>query len=224
MGSLPSDAPARSSRRCVLLLAVGPSRAGHLAIGQPTTTDKDAPARPPGSVRTDHVPRITVLDAWKTGLSSGRSNHGALDQDPSTHIFPQRDQHLSRQRHDRRLAPRSPIRDLLHRRLQPFCYLHDCSGCFRLKRSPGRARTHWKAPPSHGAQLKRTLLIARCRSRRGKNRLNSSRPTPASPPCSARPLLWQTSTPPRVYVSALSATAERGVGAPGAKRRAPALL
>jgi hypothetical protein len=28
----------------------------------------------------------------------------------------------------------SPIRDLPHRRLQPFRYLHDCSGCFRLER------------------------------------------------------------------------------------------
>jgi hypothetical protein len=31
------------------------------------------------------------------------------------------------------LSP-SPIRDLPHRRLQPFRYLHDCSGCFRLER------------------------------------------------------------------------------------------
>src|SRR5580700_2368029 len=38
----------------------------------------------------------------------------------------------------RTLAP-SPIRDQLHRRLQPFCYLHDCSGCFRLERLPGGA-------------------------------------------------------------------------------------
>src|SRR5208282_1781130 len=37
----------------------------------------------------------------------------------------------------RTLAP-SPIRDLLHRRLQPFRYLHDCSGCFRLERLAGR--------------------------------------------------------------------------------------
>src|SRR5271165_5825982 len=36
----------------------------------------------------------------------------------------------------------SPIRDRLHRRLQPFRHLHDCSGCFRLERSPGGARTH----------------------------------------------------------------------------------
>ena len=44
----------------------------------------------------------------------------------------------------RTLAP-SPICDRLHRRLQPFRHLHDCSGCFRLERSPGGARTHWKS-------------------------------------------------------------------------------
>src|SRR5208282_3630085 len=56
----------------------------------------------------------------------------------------------------RTLAP-SPIRDQLHRRLQPFRHLHDCSGCFRLERSPGGTCTHWKAPPSHGARKERSL-------------------------------------------------------------------
>ena len=66
-----------------------------------------------------------------------------------------------------RTLARSPICDLLHRRLQPFCLLHDCSGCFRLERLPGGTLTHWKAPPSHGAHVKRTLPIARLyRSRR----------------------------------------------------------
>ena len=51
----------------------------------------------------------------------------------------------------RTLAP-SPICDALYRRLQPFRHLHDCSGCFRLERSPGGTCTHWKAPPSHGAR------------------------------------------------------------------------
>ena len=51
----------------------------------------------------------------------------------------------------RTLAP-SPIRDLLHRRLQPFRHLHYCSGYFRLERSPGGTCTHWKASPSHGAR------------------------------------------------------------------------
>src|SRR5271165_6696079 len=56
----------------------------------------------------------------------------------------------------RTLAP-SPIRDRLHRRLQPFRHLHDCSGCFRLERSPGGTCTHWKAPPSHGARKWRSF-------------------------------------------------------------------
>jgi hypothetical protein len=66
----------------------------------------------------------------------------------------------------RTLAP-SPICDQLHRRLQPFCYLHDCSGCFRLERLPGGACTHWKAPPCHGAHVKRTLRLAGCTSSGG---------------------------------------------------------
>ncbi len=61
----------------------------------------------------------------------------------------------------------SPILDPLHRRLQPFRYLHDCSGCFRLERSPGGACTHWKAPPCHGAHVKRTLRIEVWMSRSG---------------------------------------------------------
>ena len=71
----------------------------------------------------------------------------------------------------RTLAP-SPICDALHRRLQPFRHLHDCSGCFQLERSPGGALTHWKAPPCHGAHVKRSFenrrvpssipLTARC--------------------------------------------------------------
>src|SRR5215510_3871145 len=31
------------------------------------------------------------------------------------------------------------------RRLQPFRFLHSCSGCFRLERLPGGAFTHWKS-------------------------------------------------------------------------------
>jgi len=44
------------------------------------------------------------------------------------------------------------------RRLQPFRYLHDCSGCFRLERLPGGPCTHWKAPPCHGAHPKRKSM------------------------------------------------------------------
>jgi hypothetical protein len=59
-----------------------------------------------------------------------------------------------------RTLARSPICDQLHRRLQPFCHLHDCSGSFRLERLPGGACTHWKAPPCHGAHVKRPLRVA----------------------------------------------------------------
>src|SRR5271170_6069293 len=46
---------------------------------------------------------------WKTGLSSGRPHHCAFDHDSGAHIFPKRDQQLSRQRHDRRLAPTTVV-------------------------------------------------------------------------------------------------------------------
>jgi hypothetical protein len=39
----------------------------------------------------------------------------------------------------------------ISRRLQPFRYLHSCSGSFRLEHLPGGAFTHWKTPPLHGA-------------------------------------------------------------------------
>ena len=32
-----------------------------------------------------------------------------------------------------------------YRRLQPFRYLHSCSGCFRLEPSPGGTFTHWES-------------------------------------------------------------------------------
>src|SRR5208283_3683501 len=63
----------------------------------------------------------------------------------------------------RTLAP-SPIRDRLHRRLQPFCYLHDCSGCFRLERLPGGACTHWKS-----AALSRRTRLADIANRHSLN-------------------------------------------------------
>ena len=40
---------------------------------------------------------------------------------------------------------------LFTRRLQPYRYLHDRSGCFRLEPWPGGVSTHRKAPPFHGA-------------------------------------------------------------------------
>src|ERR1700686_1768961 len=53
---------------------------------------------------------------------------------------------------------RSPYIVTAIRRLQPFRYLHDCSGCFRLERLPGGPCTHWKAPPCHGAHPERTSI------------------------------------------------------------------
>ena len=67
------------------------------------------------------------------------------------------------------------FRDTLNRRLQPFRYLHDCSGCFRLERLPGGTCTHWKSaalsrrtpkadiacPPVHHVQRTRPRSPAR---------------------------------------------------------------
>lgn len=44
---------------------------------------------------------------------------------------------------------------LFTRRLQPYRYLHDRSGCFRLEPWPGGVLTHRKAPLFHGAHPKR---------------------------------------------------------------------
>ena len=85
-----------------------------------------------------------------------------------------------------RTLARSPIRDQLHRRLQPFCYLHDCSGCFRLERLPGGACTHWKAPPWHGAHVKQTLRIARVDVAMGGKRASRSRLGKARSPRNSR--------------------------------------
>src|SRR5208283_1143341 len=50
----------------------------------------------------------------------------------------------------RTLAP-SPKCDLLHRRLQPFRHLHDCSGCFRLERFAGWNLHPLESAAFHGA-------------------------------------------------------------------------
>jgi len=53
------------------------------------------------------------------------------------------------------------FRGTLHRRLQPFRYLHSCSGCFRLEPSPGGAFTHWESAAFHGARQVRTYRNSR---------------------------------------------------------------
>ena len=50
-----------------------------------------------------------------------------------------------------------------NRRLQPLRCLHSCSGCFRLERLPVGIRTHWKAPPFHGARHLQTFHQTRLR-------------------------------------------------------------
>ena len=68
-----------------------------------------------------------------------------------------------------------PIRGTLTRRLQPFRYLHDCSGCFRLERLPGGTCTHWKAPPFHGAHPERLFelrVLGNTDGRRSSDRLD----------------------------------------------------
>ena len=47
-----------------------------------------------------------------------------------------------------------PNRGSLNRRLQPFRFLHGCSGASGWSSAPGGIRTHWKAPPLHGARHK----------------------------------------------------------------------
>src|SRR5271166_1305735 len=59
-------------------------------------------------VRTDHVP-LRYWMTLETGLPSGRPNHRAFDYDSGAHIFPERDQQLSRHRHDRRFAPTTAV-------------------------------------------------------------------------------------------------------------------
>jgi hypothetical protein len=63
----------------------------------------------------------------------------------------------------RTLAP-PPKCDLLHRRLQPFRHLHDCSGCFRLERFAGWDLHPLESAAFHGAHPLQTSHIASRRS------------------------------------------------------------
>src|ERR1700680_2735559 len=62
--------------------------------------------RRPGSVRTNPVLGITGL---ARGLSSCGLHHSTFDDDAGGHIFPECDEQLSRQRHDRRLAQAAAV-------------------------------------------------------------------------------------------------------------------
>ena len=62
--------------------------------------------RRPGSVRTNPVLGITGL---ARGLSSCGLRHSTFDDDAGCHIFPECDEQLSRQRHDRGLAQAAAV-------------------------------------------------------------------------------------------------------------------
>src|ERR1019366_4408272 len=65
--------------------------------------------------------------------------------------------------------------DHLHRRLQPFRYLHNCSDCYRLERKlPGGICTRWKTVPLHGAHDKGRYHSQYCVP---QNRSGDERPT-----------------------------------------------
>jgi hypothetical protein len=62
---------------------------------------------------------------------------------------------------------RSSMRNLLHRRLQPFRYLRDCSGCYRLARLPGRGsrpleRADFSRRTRHAVIADRILASSQC--------------------------------------------------------------
>jgi hypothetical protein len=67
-----------------------------------------------GSRRFVHLDPPGLIRSWKISgfgqrLSQGRFHHGSLDDDTSSHIFPERHQQLSRQRHDCRLLVTAAI-------------------------------------------------------------------------------------------------------------------
>ena len=87
----------------------------------------------------------------------------------------------------RTLAP-SPKCDLLHRRLQPFRHLHDCSGCFRLERFAGWDLHPLESAAFHGAHPLRTLPLVQKSNSLGRLRYMAKRRfltiAPGWSPCS----------------------------------------
>ena len=65
-----------------------------------------ATVRLPGSARTDQV---LGDDGITLGYSLGNLHRNAFDNDTGGHVFPERDQELSRQSHDRCLAQAAPV-------------------------------------------------------------------------------------------------------------------
>ena len=60
-------------------------------------------------------------------------------------------------RSDDRFQLQRPTTAVQRRCVQLCPYLYGNSGCFRLGRLPGKALTHWEAPPLHSARQERTL-------------------------------------------------------------------
>src|SRR5271166_1287488 len=89
--------------------------------------------------------------AWKTGLSSGGPNHCAFNHDSGAHICPERDQQLSRQRHDRRLAPTTAA--AFHSVLEP-----ESERRARLMAYPKPGELNHRCPQSRVARLRDALL------------------------------------------------------------------
>ena len=128
--------------------------------GWPICSPADARRRPRGRLRTARG-RCGSLLLHRSGLSPHTPcrSPGALTRVAA-----------------RALAP-SPIRDPLHRRLQPFRHLHDCSGCFRLEhRRVGFAPTG-----------KRRLLTAHANS--GHSRERGCMPRQQSSISNGKPML-----------------------------------
>jgi hypothetical protein len=78
-----------------------------------------------------------------------------------------------------------PNRGSLNRRLQPFRFLHSCSGASGWSSAPGGIRTHWKAPPYHGARQLQTVSVAPQFSRKQslKGRRQHWRPSATAMSC-----------------------------------------
>jgi len=106
--------------------------------------------------RGDWVPRLLASPAVSAFPDSGSgSAHASSFSRLARRSLALRPAHARRHR----------ISWQLHRRLQPFRYLHSCPGCIRLEQLPGGTFTHWKAPPCHGAPQERTLSAAKIRPR-----------------------------------------------------------
>src|SRR5208282_347366 len=108
----------------------------------------------------------------------------------------------------RTLAP-SPIRDQLHRRLQPFRHLHDCSGCFRLERSPGGTCTHLESA-AFSRRTQEAVVAGRFGERVKSTRSRRSWSVPVRMRCAnCGPCLLLTTKPPPQATLSMGCAADR---------------